>query len=243
MARISVAVIQSVARPGDVGRSVEDHVRLAARAADRGARLAVFPELSLTGYDRGLTRADALAPSDPRLQPLQSISDTRRITLVAGAPLQATHGLEIGALCFEPFRSPSTHSKQFLHAGEENAFICGPGGAPLVVEGNILCIAICADITHPEHARTAASEGADIYAASCFITPEGYARDTALLARYAAEHRMAVLMANYGAPTGACESAGGSAIWSSAGALLARAPPHGEDVLVADLPLRNESPA
>jgi predicted amidohydrolase len=238
VALISVAVVQSIARPGNVSGSVEDHVRLAARAVERGARLAVFPELSLTGYDRGLTRSDALAPSDPRLRPLQSISDLHDITLIAGAPLESSRGVEIAALCFAPRRSPSTYSKRFLHEGEEVAFVPGPGGESLFVDGNTVCIAICADIAHGEHALAAASHGADIYAASCFITPDGYADDAALLAAYAAEHRMAVLMANYGAPTSAWNSAGRSSIWSSAGALLGQAAPHGEDVLVVELPPR-----
>jgi predicted amidohydrolase len=238
MTALAVAALQTIARPGDVQGSVEDHLRLAIRAAERGARLAVFPELSLTGYDRGLTHADAISPGDARLQSLQRAADDQDVTIVVGAPLISPHGLEIGSICFVPRREPMTYSKRFLHEGEENAFVPGPGGLPLSIRGETVCLAICADTTHPEHARAAALRGAGLYAASSFITPEGYAADAAQLAGYAAEHGMSVLMANYGSRTGGWESAGRSAIWSLAGTLLAQAPPRGEHVLVAEVPLR-----
>ena len=66
-----------------------------------------------------------------------------------------------------------------------------------------------------------------------FITPDGYDTDAALLEGYAREHRMAVLMANYGAATSEWRSAGRSAIWSHTGRLLTRGPAEGEAVVVA----------
>ena len=65
MKQIAAAVVQSIPAPGDLSRAVSDHARLAVQAAHRGARLAVFPELSLTGYDLGLTRAVADAVPVP----------------------------------------------------------------------------------------------------------------------------------------------------------------------------------
>lgn len=236
MAAITVAVAQSIAAPGDLARSVADHIRLAGQAADQGARLVLFPELSLTGYDRGLTPADALTPADPRLRPLQALADARAIVIVVGAPVVSTAGLHIGALCFAPGRAPATYLKRHLHDGEEVAFTAGAGGDPLTIDGHTVCIAICADIAHAAHAQAAAEQGATIYAASCFITPGGYATDAGLLAGYAREHRMAVLLANYGAPTGGWLAAGRSAIWSPEGALLATGPEAGEAVVVAQLP-------
>ena len=235
MTKISVAAIQSIARPGDLRGSVNDHVRLALCAAERGARLAIFPELSLTGYDRRLAPTAAVVPTDPRLHPLQRVADRHDITIVVGAPLISPRGLEIGAVCFSARRGPGTYSKRFLHDGEEAAFVPGLGGEPLGVDGVSVCLAICADTAHPEHAQDAAARGAALYAASSFITPEGYAHDAALLAGYAARHQMAVLMANYGAPTSVWQSAGRSAIWSPGGRLLAQASAGGEEVLVAFL--------
>jgi 5-aminopentanamidase len=81
MAGSVVAVIQSIANPGDLDQSVQDHVRLAEDAARQGARIALFPELSLTGYSHSLTRADSVAPSDPRMRSLQAVADAHDILI------------------------------------------------------------------------------------------------------------------------------------------------------------------
>jgi predicted amidohydrolase len=233
MKDIAVAVVQSIAVPGDLARAVSDHARLAIQAAQQGARLAIFPELSLTGYSLDLTPADAITPDDPRLQILQQVADANDIVLVAGAPIDAESGLHIGALCFVPRGPAVIYSKRYLHAGEEKTFAPGCGGEPLSIHDHVVGMAICAEITHPEHALEAARRNADIYAASCFITPNGYAYDSQLLAGYAREHRMMVLLANFGNGNGTLMSAGRSAIWSATGALLIQGPPEGEAILLA----------
>jgi predicted amidohydrolase len=233
MKEMTVAAVQSIAVPGDLTRAVSDHARLAIQAAHKGARLALFPELSLTGYSTALTWADALTPDDPRLKMLQQVADANDIVIVAGAPIVSDIGLHIGALCFSPRRAAVTYSKRFLHEGEEKTFAPGAGGDPLPVHDHVVGLAICAEITHPEHAAETARRGAKIYAASCFITPNGYAHDTSLLAGYAREHRMMVLMANFGNGNGTWMTAGRSAIWSPTGALLIEGPPAGEAILIA----------
>jgi predicted amidohydrolase len=228
MQHLTLAAAQYIAVPLDVGGNVDRHVRLAALAADAGARLVLFPELSLTGYSRKLTVRDALDPHDERLQPLHRLARERRISVVAGAPSAAAGGLVIAAFTFHPDGGLSIYEKQHLHEGEEVAFCPGTGGTPFPAAGETIGIAVCADITHPEHARAAAEAGSTVYAASCFITEAGYQADAALLRRYAVDHEMAVLLSNYGAPLGGWSSAGRSALWSEEGALLAEAPPAGE---------------
>jgi predicted amidohydrolase len=242
MLKLTLAVAQSIAVPGDLGRSVRDHTRLALAAADLGARIVVFPELSLTGYDRRLTQRDALAPTDPRLQPLQSVADAHGLIVVVGAPVVSASGLHIGAVSILPGRPAQTYLKQHLHDGEESTFAPGEGGEPLDLGGQTARVAICADITHPEHARAAAASGAGIYVASCLITPGGYATDAGLLQRYAREHRMVVLLANHGSGTSRWPSAGRSAIWSNDGKLLACGPPEGEAIIHASIEFSAHKP-
>ena len=227
------AVAQAISIPGDVVENVARHVRLAALAATHGARLVVFPELSLTSYDLRLTTGDAIAIDDGRLATLDTLAARHGLIVVAGAPLAAAEGLQIAALVFRPDGRRSSHTKQYLHPGEEVAFRAGPGGPPVRVDDHLVGLAICADIVHPAHASAAAAVGATVYAAGVLISENGYAPDTALLHRYAAEHQMLVLMANYGAPTGGWVSAGRSAVWVPGGRLLAEAPAHGEAVVVA----------
>ena len=68
-----------------LAESVEARVRLASIAADHRAQLVVFPELSLTGYTRGLTSRDATAAGGQPLTPLQDVTDARDVVVqVAG---------------------------------------------------------------------------------------------------------------------------------------------------------------
>ncbi len=228
-----LAVAQAVSVLRAVDENVRRHVRLSSLAAAHGARLVVFPELSLTSYDLGLSLQDAIDPGDCRLAPLAQVSRDRGLTIVAGAPLREADALHIGAIVFHPDGGRHTHTKQYLHVGEDVAFSPGRGGILLPIGGEQVGLAICADITHPEHARDAAARGATAYAAGALISESGYAPDTAWLRQYAVEHRMLVLMANYGATTGGWVSAGRSAVWLPDGSLLAAAPPAGEAVVIA----------
>lgn len=234
MQDVTLAVAQCISAPRAVGRNVAHHVRLASVAADHGARLVLFPELSLTGYEHGLKADDAVNPQDERLQPLHRVARERGITVIVGAPLAAAGGLRIGAFAFHPDGRLSIYEKQYLHEGEERTFTPGSGGELIPMAGESVGLAICADIAHPEHAQATARSGATVYAAGCFITEAGYDADAALLRQYAAAHGMVVLMSNYGAPTGGWSSAGRSAIWSEQGALLAEAPAGGEALVVGE---------
>ncbi len=233
MPDLALAVAQSIATLRDVRGNVGRHVRLTSQAADHGARLVLFPELSLTGYDQNLKPADALVTSDARLQPLRNLARARAIVVVAGAPFAAPSGLHIAAIVFAPDGTVGAYVKQHLGAGEEAAFAPGRGGTPLTIDDQTVGLAICADISHPEHARAAVKRGATVYAASCLISEEGYAADAALLRRHAIDHQILVLMANHGGPSGEWPSAGRSAIWSATGELLASAPATGEALVVA----------
>ena len=75
--------------------------------------------------------------------------------------------------------------------------------------------------SHPQHAAKAAARGANIYAVGVLLTDEDYARKEPLLERYAVEHRMAVLVANYSGESGGWKSAGKSALWSETGRMVA----------------------
>lgn len=204
-------------------------------AAQFGARLVIFPELSLTGYSRSLSRADAVSVPDPVLRPLSDVSQRHRMLVVAGAPMPMANGISIASLSFAPTGEIGTYTKQHLHDGEEQAFMPGAGGPLLAMDTawNV-ALAICAEINHPSHIAGAAARGADIYAASCFFTPNGYDVDCQRLKAYAALHRVVILMANFAAASGGFESAGRSAIWDDTGQLLIAAPPSGECVVGAE---------
>ena len=228
------AVAQTTPRRGDLEGNLAQHLRLAEGAAEAGAELVLFPELSLTTYHREFQPDEALDAGEPRLEPLAEAARRLRLSLLAGAPVAAPGGgLHIGALLYSPEGEPQIYRKQFVHRSEKPCFRCGPGGPTIPVAGETVASSICADLTYPEHAQAAAEAGATVYAAGCFLTPEGWEVDAGLLRGYAGTYGMLVLMANFGNSTPAFETAGRSAAWAPGGELLACAPESGEALLLA----------
>lgn len=85
----AIGVAQAVPAPGDVAANLAQHLRLARVAADAGAGVLVFPELSLTGYE--LERGPELAFSerDARLDPLLELAGVHGLWLVVRLGLGA----------------------------------------------------------------------------------------------------------------------------------------------------------
>ena len=235
MTTLTVAAAQSISIAGDVHANIAHHQRFIMAAAEQGVQVLVFPELSLSGYERGLAAQLAIAPDAALLQPLRDLAREVGVTAVVGMPIRLSDDspVLIGALVLAADGSLAVYSKQHLHPGEEVAFAPGAGGAPLIVGDDTIALAVCADFSHASHAAAAAEVGANIYGAGVLITEGGYAADSALLQGYALEHGMLVLMANHGGATGGWESAGCSAIWAADGRLLAAAPGTGDALVIA----------
>ena len=234
MARVGpvLAVAQTVARRGDIEGNIETHVRFAEAASRHGARLVVFPELSLTGYEPDFAATHTLTPEDPRLEPLRGIAEKNDITIVAGAPYRSPKGIHIAAFAIQ-HGGAHVYTKHHLHSGEERHFAAGTMGLQLAIGCERVGFAVCADTAHPEHAEAAAKAGATVYAAGVLITPTGIDADSAQLRDYARSHGMVVLMANHGGPSGGFQTAGMSAIWDDLGELVIQTPGAGEALLLA----------
>ncbi|MDI2590485.1 carbon-nitrogen hydrolase family protein [Pseudomonas sp. 681] len=235
MPTLTIAAAQSASIAGDLAANIREHQRFMQAAAEQGVQLLVFPELSLTGYERGLAAELAILPDAAVLQSLRDFAREVGVTTVVGMPIRLSHDspVLIGALVLGADGSLGVYSKQHLHDGEELAFAPGTGGSTLTIGTDTVALAVCADFSHASHAAAAAEQGADIYAAGVLITEGGYAPDTSLLQGYAGEHSMVVLMANHGGVTGGWASAGRSAIWAADGSLIAAAPGAGNLVVMA----------
>lgn len=235
MTALTLAAAQTTSIAGDVPGNIQGHLRFMQAAAEQGVQLLVFPELSLTGYEPALAAQLAITPEDVLLAPLREMAQELRMTAVVGMPIRLAPGtgVFIGALVLGADGSLAVYTKQHLHPGEEVAFVAGQGGAALEWADDRIALAVCADFSHASHPRLAAEAGATVYAAGVLISEGGYATDSALLQGYAAEHRMLVLMANQGGPSGGYTCAGRSAIWSADGTLLADVPGIGEALVIA----------
>ena len=230
---LTIAAAQSASIPGDVARNIEHHLRFCALAAEHGAQLLVFPELSLIGYELTLAQANAIDPDSAALDCLREFTARTEMTVVVGAPVPNLNGdVHAAAFAIRPDGTVLIHTKVHVHESELAAFVPGPGGEVFHVGEATVGLAICRDASFAEHAASAAARGANVYAAGVMIDEAGYARKVPLLEDYARRHKMAVLMANYSGMTGGEQSAGKSAIWSEDGRVVAASTGTEESLIV-----------
>ena len=242
----SISVAQTCPVEGNVNANLDEHLRLIELAASEGARVVVFPELSLTGYEIGLADALAFSEHDPRLAPLIDAASSHSMTLVVGAPVRIEARLHIAAFVLRPDRATALYTKHYLGAFGESARCDGtvppaeatvfhPGDRnPLVrFGGHLAAVAVCADVGRPSHPQQAADRGARTYLASMFVIPSEFEGESAKLSGYAAQHSMTVALANFGSPSGGLAAAGRSSIWSEKGQLIAQLNPSGTGLAVA----------
>lgn len=212
-----IAAAQPLVLPYDVEANALTHAELVRTA---GARVVVFPELSLTGYELD---APVVDPADPRLGPLvEACAETGSIALV-GAPVE---GPCIGTLAVDGTGATVVYRKMYVDDGTEGRrFVNGDKPGVLEADGWRLGLAICRDTRFPEHAAATAALGVDAYVASILETEERAGVQVERAQRVIADHGVWVVVAGFAGSTGGGfdDAAGRSAIWSPDGAVVAQA--------------------
>jgi predicted amidohydrolase len=216
---LSAAQIKPI--KGDTESNIKRHYDLIELAAKNNVDLIVFPEMSLTGYEREEASKLAFTENDPRINILKELAALHNMIIVAGAPVKIKDKLCIGSFIFLPDGTTSIYTKQYLHSGEENFFVPNSEFNPVILSGNErISVAICADITNPVHSANAGNNKTTLYVASLFYTPAGISEAYKQLSSYAQKYGMNILMANYGGPSYNLQSGGQSAFWSKNGLLV-----------------------
>jgi predicted amidohydrolase len=220
--RLPLAI--AVAQPRSVSNDVAANALIHAETIRvAGARVVVFPELSLTGYELD---APTVTIDDPRLGPIvEACAETGSLALV-GAPVSGEDGRRhIGVLAVDGAGARVAYRKVWLGGDEPDHFSPGAGPAVLDVDGWRLGLAICKDTGVPQHAADTAALGIDAYVAGMLEAVEdaGVPEERAL--RAAADHGVWVACASFAGSTGGgySHAAGGSGVWSADGAAVARA--------------------
>ncbi|MFB6893185.1 carbon-nitrogen hydrolase family protein [Kitasatospora sp. NPDC056327] len=237
-APLTVAVAQPACaapgRPDTVAVNAERHAA-AVRAAG-GARLVVFPELSLTGYDLA---APALDPADGRLAPLVAACAETGATALAGAPVAGEDGREyIATLAVTGTGAGVVCRKTDLYGPEAERFSPAEQPSVLELDGRRLGLAICADAADPAHAERLAALGVDAYVAS---TLYGAGADSVATkeARYPArakDNSLWVVLATAAGASGSYPAtSGGSGVWAPDGSEVAKAGPGPDEIVTAVL--------
>ncbi len=237
---LTVAAAQPRCVPKDVGCNALEHAAHVLRA---DARLVVFPELSLTGYELD---ADPVSPGDPALAPLvAACTETESVALV-GAPIVVGAGsVHIAMLRVHGGGADVAYLKTYLGGEEGTRFSPGDGAVALDIDGWRVGLGICKDTGVQQHIADTARLNIDLYAAGLVHLPEELEVQEARAARIARACRSFVAFASFAGPTGGGfdRTAGVSSLWSADGTAIARAGAEPGEIVRAALPVVSGIPA
>jgi predicted amidohydrolase len=219
---LSLAVAQPRCLAGDTRAN---GLRHAAAVREARTRIVVFPELSLTGYELD---AALVEPDDAALDPVVAACQATGSIALVGAPVPGPRGQAyIAMLAVSPAGVSVLYRKKWIGGDEASRF--SPGDEPTVceVDGWRIGVGICRDTGIGEHVERMAELDIDAYVAGLVHHPDELneqARRAAFIAQRCQAH---VALASFAGPTGGGyhRTAGSSAIWSSAGDVLAQAGP------------------
>lgn len=231
---MKICVAQTRPVKGDIQSNIDKHRKLIELAVCNGAEIIIFPELSVTGYEPELSKDLATNKDDNRFDVFQIISDTRQITIGVGVPTKNNTGICISMVIFQPQKGRQLYSKKFLHSDEEAFFISGQRTVELTSKKTNIALAICYELSVPEHAEKAFESGAEIYIASVAKFVNGIEKALTRLFEIAGKYSMTVLMSNFVGHCDGHECAGKSSIWNNKGLLAGQLNETDEGILIID---------
>jgi predicted amidohydrolase len=247
---LRVGLLQARAEAGDVEGNARRAVELLDAVAEPTVHVAVLPELYLCAYDLDALTTDRQVGSvaadeaghveDARLRPLVDAAERAGGTVLTGASVRRADGaLTNSVLMIDPSAGVSVvYDKEHLWQRDEAAlFTPGRGSGGMVRVGDwLLGLAVCYDMSFPEHARRAALSGAHAYLALSSFAAGTEHRAAVYMAARALENTMYSVFTNQvGGPSNRL-AVGDSAVFAPDATVVARARPFDtEQVIVAEL--------
>ncbi|MFI8321238.1 carbon-nitrogen hydrolase family protein [Streptomyces sp. NPDC085529] len=235
-----LAAAQFAPLAGDIEANVRTIAGLVREAGAAGARVVVFAELSLTGYDTALIREDpalVLTEDDPRLEPVREACRTAGAAAVVNGPVRGggSHpGLT--TLVIGPDGSLLTRydKRHLFHGPEQATFTAGTADGRFELDGLRFALATCYDNRFPEPAERAAADGCRVYLASSMLEAGNDSFETVYPER-AREFGLYVALGNALGPSEVGEGGGMAGIWGPDGGRLADAGPEKPGFVLAEV--------
>jgi len=164
--RLSVALAQIDPALGDRGRNLERHRQWVKQAAETGASLLVFPELSLTGYFlKDLVPDSAIQLDSKEMRDLAALST--KLDVVLGAVIESPdHRYFNASLYFSRGELLHVHRKVYLPTygmfDEQRYFAPGDRFRSFATPFGRAGMLVCEDIWHLSSAYILSLEGVDM---------------------------------------------------------------------------------
>ena len=164
--RLSVALAQIDPALGDRDRNLERHRQWVKQAAAAGARLLVFPELSLTGYFlKDLVSESAIQLDGPQMRELAALST--ELDVVLGAVIESPdHRYFNSSLYFSRGDLRHVHRKVYLPTygmfDEHRYFAAGDRFRSFKTGFGRAGMLVCEDIWHLSSAYILSLQGVDM---------------------------------------------------------------------------------
>ncbi|WP_288448357.1 carbon-nitrogen hydrolase family protein [uncultured Chryseobacterium sp.] len=229
---MKIAVAQTKPLKGKILSNIEKHEILITEAIQKNVEVIIFPELSITGYERELARQLSIDYNDPLLDNFQITADDHNIIIIVGMPVKSGNSLLISNIIFQPNKARSIYSKRHLFPTETDIFSKGNTSCQLEIAQNKISLAICYDLSDPIHSLEAYQHGSNIYTASVLNSIGGIDHDLLTLSAIAEKYNMHVLMANFIGESGGYECAGKSSAWDCNGNLIGQLNHENEGILI-----------
>ncbi|MFI5931751.1 carbon-nitrogen hydrolase family protein [Actinoplanes sp. NPDC051494] len=216
MRELTLAVAQPPCTALDVAANAHAHAEAVRQA---GARVVVFPELSLTGYEMD---APIVETDDPRLTPLIEACAATGTLALASAPVP---GRYLGMLAVDGTGARVAYRKINLAGHEPGNFVPGTDHVVWNVDGWRLGLALCKDTGVPRHHAETAALGIDAYVAGALDQKRDAVVQEERARWITTKYGIWMAIASFAGPTGDGyrDNAGRSGIWSPAGELVDRA--------------------
>ncbi len=244
-----VALAQITPILGEVRRNVEIHEEAIRRAAQSGARLVVFPELSLTGYHlQDLTAEVALARDGEVLNRLAAFAAEVGVDAVVGFPERSPEFFyHVAAAYLSAGKVVAVHRKVYLPTygmfDESRYFRAGDAARAFPTQFGPAGVLICEDAWHPTLPYLLALDGAQ----TLIIVSSGPGRGVVgpalasaetwelILRTYAQLFGVYVLFANRAGFEDGVGFWGGSAVVDPRGRVVSQGAIYEDDLVLAEV--------
>ena len=231
---MKICAAQTKPVTGNIQANIENHLLFIGRAVSMGADAILFSELSLTGYEPTLAKKLATQADDSRLDVFQEISNKTGITICAGLPTVNGNSISISLIIFRTNTPRLVYSKKYLHPDEDEFFIPGKNFPSLTINETTIGIAICYELSIPDHSKDAYNNGSEIYIASVAKFAKGVENAVKTLSGIANKYSMPAMMVNAVGPADNGLCTGNSSVWDGKGNLIGQLDDSREGILIYD---------